>query len=813
MMEVKVYYNPYKPLTTVTIDGENVTQDSYLAYMFNHRLQEWTEPAEGWNGFLKTLRDTTGEDSVRILFTGTALDFADLEECVQCSNGVFDRVELIHENKDAVDEPEKRQQKLRDLLSELKDSGIEEFASDEELESAFRAAISPEFEIFVVAPMSSGKSTLLNALIGKKLLPAKNQATTAVLTRICDNDDLPGFQVTAWDTRDELVHVRRTEDGKFCVDPHGEIVSEMPAQPGLIDFLNDAKDPSDPEQKKALVSTIVLEGPIESLPSDRVRAVFVDTPGGNNAQNEQHRKLMQEAIESKDKSIILYIFNAQQLTTTDNQGILNAIAEEMQEGRDNKQTRDRFLFVANRMDALDPTVEPYEEIVDSVQKQLREKNIEDPRLFPVSAQTAKVARLKLNGEKMSRNEVLDYQMLAANFGCSAIEPLDEGSELKTDVFRLYRHASISERSKAAFDTDLAKLAAEDPTNTAAPMIINSGVAALEGAVREYIEKYAICIKISDFYQRFNARLRDKTLKDLFMERCYADNQELDRVNAALRDRESDRKRYEIMERCTKNINEIRLDRKKFERYSRDLEMRLLTHTRNLDDRVSKQEAQEIVKDFQQDAKQALDQLGTELIQTLNQDVIRKVNEILMEYRNAYAKMEESGALQIGGLQLTALSSFQKYSMESASRLTKQYIKTETKTTTRRVKVEKSGFFNRVRRFFGSSKGWAYETYTDTTTVEKVEVKRLIRDEIARIITEFGAESEKEVNEKWQEAEAIKQEMRDKIDGINQAIDNIRREIERATSSKEALQKTIEQNRQKQQWLDDFLQKIENILEI
>ena len=242
-------------------------------------------------------------------------------------------------------------------------------------------------------------------------------------------------------------------------------------------------------------------------------------------------------------------------------------------------------------------------------------------------------------------------------------------------------------------------------------------------------------------------------------------------------------------------------------------MRLLTHTRNLDDRVSKQEAQEIVKDFQQDAKQALDQLGTELIQTLNQDVIRKVNEILMEYRNAYAKMEESGALQIGGLQLTALSSFQKYSMESASRLTKQYIKTETKTTTRRVKVEKSGFFNRVRRFFGSSKGWAYETYTDTTTVEKVEVKRLIRDEIARIITEFGAESEKEVNEKWQEAEAIKQEMRDKIDGINQAIDNIRREIERATSSKEALQKTIEQNRQKQQWLDDFLQKIENILEI
>ena len=45
------------------------------------------------------------------------------------------------------------------------------------------------FEVVVVATMSAGKSTVINALIGKELLHSANEATTATITRIHDNDD------------------------------------------------------------------------------------------------------------------------------------------------------------------------------------------------------------------------------------------------------------------------------------------------------------------------------------------------------------------------------------------------------------------------------------------------------------------------------------------------------------------------------------------------------------------------------------------------------------------------------------------------
>ena len=54
------------------------------------------------------------------------------------------------------------------------------------------------FEVIVVAPMSAGKSTVINALIGKELLHSANEATTATITRIHDKDNLPFFSGCAY---------------------------------------------------------------------------------------------------------------------------------------------------------------------------------------------------------------------------------------------------------------------------------------------------------------------------------------------------------------------------------------------------------------------------------------------------------------------------------------------------------------------------------------------------------------------------------------------------------------------------------------
>lgn len=50
------------------------------------------------------------------------------------------------------------------------------------------------YSVAVVATMSAGKSTLLNAMVGHRLLPARNEACTASVCRIEDCDELPAFR-------------------------------------------------------------------------------------------------------------------------------------------------------------------------------------------------------------------------------------------------------------------------------------------------------------------------------------------------------------------------------------------------------------------------------------------------------------------------------------------------------------------------------------------------------------------------------------------------------------------------------------------
>lgn len=49
-----------------------------------------------------------------------------------------------------------------------------------------------------MATMSSGKSTLINALIDKKLMPVANMATTATIVRIIDTEQ-DNFSAIAYD--------------------------------------------------------------------------------------------------------------------------------------------------------------------------------------------------------------------------------------------------------------------------------------------------------------------------------------------------------------------------------------------------------------------------------------------------------------------------------------------------------------------------------------------------------------------------------------------------------------------------------------
>ncbi|MEI5604659.1 dynamin family protein, partial [Streptomyces brasiliscabiei] len=77
-------------------------------------------------------------------------------------------------------ETEVRLADVKVLMSEAKQNTIfrDFIESDNELNRQFENAFNNDFDVYVVATMSSGKSTLLNAMLGQDLFPAANEATT-----------------------------------------------------------------------------------------------------------------------------------------------------------------------------------------------------------------------------------------------------------------------------------------------------------------------------------------------------------------------------------------------------------------------------------------------------------------------------------------------------------------------------------------------------------------------------------------------------------------------------------------------------------
>ena len=174
----------------------------------------------------------------------------------------------------------------------------------------------------MVATMSSGKSTLINALLGQKLMPAKNEACTAKITEIHDNDQ-PCFSAEAYDKAGQLLG--RYENLTL----------------GVMNELN---------KKESKAFRVRAKGNIPFVPADDVSLVLIDTPGPNNACDPSHRIATRRMLSESSKALVLYVMNATQLGVDDDNILLSEVAESMKTG--GKQSRDRFIFVVNKLDEL-----------------------------------------------------------------------------------------------------------------------------------------------------------------------------------------------------------------------------------------------------------------------------------------------------------------------------------------------------------------------------------------------------------------------------------------------------------------------------
>lgn len=470
MKKINIVYNPFLLRTVITVDGKKPGSNSSLDFQ-KQRLQEWAEKLP------KILVDEYRDKNISIEFTGTLDDFIDLKEILKVKKDVLDVKDFIHHRTLDVAEVEKKVDQIyKDILK-----GPVESLKDKKIQKAFDEALRAEFTINVVATMSSGKSSLINAILGVNLMPVANMATTATIVSIyaSDKKHTNGFSGIAYDKNNK--ELMREKDLNI------DVMREWNSNPS--------------------VSSIDIYGPIPCVDKVGMRLILVDTPGPNNSRDENHKALTYDMLAQSEKSLVLFVMNAEALQITDEKEFLDYVCDCMKKG--GKQSRDRFIFTVNKLDSFKPKhTDNVVKALTMVKKGLDDLDIKEPNIFPVTALSA----LELRTKDEDSDTLFAFGRKCEKYG----------ENFHFEKYYNFNHLPIPSRVRIS---ELAK-----SENQNAELEVHTGVPSIEEAIRLYVNKYARTMKVKDLVDSFNKRLKELRTEVEIQKRIHENQAEKEKLD-------------------------------------------------------------------------------------------------------------------------------------------------------------------------------------------------------------------------------------------------------------------------------------------
>lgn len=604
MAQVYVKYNPYRLETTVKVNGRDVSTDSILYKITKgKRLQEWI------GRFPKMLREELNTLDFSLEYCGMALDWDDFEDAFKQAQKeglirVSDMKYIAGKSDDDINE------KIVKVFLDLQEGPIDDFR-DTKLTKAFENTNNSIFPVNVIATMSSGKSTLINALLGRSLMPSKNEACTATITEILDIDD-SSFTAVVYD-----------EDGA--------VLQEIPYL--TYEIMSELND-------NTSVHRIAAEGDIPFLDSKSTALMLVDTPGTNNAQNQAHKNTTYRAIQNDSNNLILYVLNGTQLSTDDDAALLHYVAEQIKKG--GKQVRDRFLFVINKMDDFNPETESIEKTVLSAKRYLASFGIEDPQIFPCSAFAAlqlKTELADIDIDNLTRNEKKQLSVSARD-AIGMVEKL-----LDFESMHLEQYSTLSPSAQRELNFRLNQAVETDDTKEQA--LIHSGIYSIEAAITAYVKKYAKTKKVKDLVESFQEVLESSEVLLKAKTRVATDEKTAKACAeraAAIRQKIADGKEAEVFRQKINALNPMPIIVEKTEQLKQNATTKSNKIFRPYGEILtSRDEAKRLVNQFSTFSSDAMAELTSELESVINSEIVSTGERLLMEYQEKLSKFDESSS--------------------------------------------------------------------------------------------------------------------------------------------------------------------------
>ncbi len=266
---------------------------------------------------------------------------------------------------------------IRDVALAIKDS-----STAGEVESTISSLQDEKFQLVVVGEFSRGKSTVVNALLGDRVLPTASQPTTAILS-IIEHSDNPRFVLSYWDS----------EPNKE-VDRDTFLSIVAPAEPTL----GDSKSENAYQDRLKELSRIKHATVGYPSPLCRDSVCIVDTPGTNDL-DPMRENITYNFIPESDA--VIFVLSAKMILAK----------TEIDFIRDRILTADvaRVFFVINFADHLQ-TEQDRNKILAYAQNHLRDL-VGNPKLYLICAKTALKIRREVtyDAEEMHETGFPDFE--------------------------------------------------------------------------------------------------------------------------------------------------------------------------------------------------------------------------------------------------------------------------------------------------------------------------------------------------------------------------------------------------------------------
>lgn len=214
---------------------------------------------------------------------------------------------------------------------------------------------SPAKRVLVVANMSAGKSTLINAITGYRVNAVANTACTSKLKYIFN---------------------KPIEDGGSFWESNGKTLSQQPMDKELYDKNCEA-----------------LAFHFNSLLKNE-NVSFIDTPGVNNSKDSSHEQITYDAIKSNDYDVVLLVADGRYPGTTDEKNLINYLKA---------NTTKPIIVAVNQLDVYDPEQDSMEKILATYHCIMQDVGISDSTIIPVSGWLALMD--KIPDEQQESREV------------------------------------------------------------------------------------------------------------------------------------------------------------------------------------------------------------------------------------------------------------------------------------------------------------------------------------------------------------------------------------------------------------------------